>query len=194
MRYITLSLLTLSLIGACAEAPQAKADTRTEAKTVSHALGLHNGSERLVQTVKPGPNVRVSTELREPVTPGGVGTLNVTLEENYGGGILNVSAKTSDGMSLIGTNDKTSFNMASGNAHEWTVSFDAPEAGLHYVNFHVQIETPFGNLSRKSAAVIQVGKGLDVATASKSVGPVETNAEGKPVIIMQAQETITQEE
>ena len=108
---------------------------------------------------------------------------------------MQVSAKTSSGLTLITTNDETSFDMASGDAHEWTVLFDAPEAGRHYVNIHVTVETAFGKLSRKSAAIVQVGKGDGVAaTASKSTATVQTGSDGKPVIMMQAQETITQDE
>lgn len=193
MKHLAPLLLSLGFVGACSaqaesDAPAPQATTQTQA----HAKHKHTGHE--VRTVKAGPDIRITSELSAPVSPGNTGTLNVTFTEGYPKGTMKVKASTSDGLSLITTGNATSFNMASGEAHEWAVHFAAPEAGRHYVNFHVEVQTAFGKLTRKSAAVVQVGKEGAGATASKSLSAVETNADGEPVIMMQAEETIIIEE
>lgn len=198
MKSMTISFLSLALLGACSaqSTDSASAENAVSTITANSKVAKHGDfAERPeIRTVKPGPAVRIETELREAVVPGGTGALNVTLTEGYRAGTLIVRASTSDGLTLITTNNETSFDLASGNSHDWTVFFDAPEAGRHYVNFYVRVETPFGALSRKSAAIVQVGKDTGNTASAKSVAPVETNADGDLIVVMEAQETIIQEE
>lgn len=194
MNRLILPLLSLGLVSACSP-PSANAELGFSSPGQRTSVDKpRKHAEQHVRTVKPGPAVRVTSELREEVVPGGSGALNVTFTEAYRRGTMTVRASTSAGISLITTNDEESFNMASGDDHEWTLYFDAPEAGRHFVNIHVAVETPFGKLSRKSAAIVQVGKNTGSAVASKSSGSVQTDAEGKRVIMMEAQEVIIQDE
>lgn len=147
-----------------------------------------------IRTVKPGADVQIRSDLREPVAPGGSGALNVSFTEQYRMGNMHVRATPSEGLELITTIDEADFDMTLGDIHDWTVYFSAPEAGKHYINFSVKVDTPLGPQTRSSAAIIQVGKPGEGTVASKSSVTVETDAEGKPVIMMQAEETILQDD
>ena len=184
MKNLIISALIIAPFAACS-VPAAPPGQQEAAK-------LDPPSEESTRTVKPGADVQIRSELRETLSPGDAGALNVTFTEGYTNGDMQITATTSNGLELLTTADATSFNMATGDTHEWTVYFDAPVAGKHYVNFHVRVDTAIGPLTRSSAAIVQVGKASDTSTASKSAAPVETDAGGKPVIVMQAEETIVQ--
>ena len=188
MKNLILSTLFIAPLAACSASTDKVAQQES---AQSHAHAEHASKEG-VRTVKSGADVQVRTELRETLSPGDAGAMTVTFTEGYTNGDMRITATTSEGLELLTTADATSFNMAAGDTHEWTVYFDAPVAGKHYVNFHVSVDTPIGPLSRSSAAIVQVGKASDTSAASKSAAPVETDAGGKPIIMMQAEETIVQ--
>lgn len=162
-----------------------------ESETASIETAKHeHASISGIETVKPGPDVQISTELREQVLPGGTGALNITFSEQYPTGTMRVKASTSDGLELFTTIDQADFDMSKGGEHEWTVYFRANDAGRQYVNFHVSVDTPFGPLTRSSSAVIQIGGAAAIKANDPSDLSMTTDVDGKPVIMMQAQETI----
>ena len=186
MKDLIISALMVAPVAACSvpAAPQAPQETTK----------LETGSKDITRTVKPGADVQIRSELRGTVSAGGSGALNVSLTEGYTRGDMQVTVSTSPGLELITTIDATEFNMASGDTHEWTLYFSAPEAGKHYINFHVTVDTALGPLSRSSAAIVQVGNVTDAPVASEPEKAPETDSEGKPVIRMQAKEVIIQGE
>lgn len=139
-------------------------------------------------TIKPGPDVRIRTELREPLAPGDSGALNIVFSEGYNEGQLKVKASTSEGISLLTTIDETQFDMASGTDHEWTVYFDTEEDGRHYVNFWVSVDTPFGTQTRSSSAIVKVGSGISRPKSTSST--IAVDADGTAIVRLPAQETI----
>lgn len=185
MRPLIPSLLALALFVSCSSssAPTIDSEPVDTVKTVVETSEPYHG------TVKPGPNVQIRTELRETLLPGDSGALEITLLESYPTGRLTVKASTSDGLELFTTSDETRFNMSGTDEHNWTVFFDTEEAGRHYITLWVAVDTPFGRLTRSSAAIVQVGPESSNKTNTRdnlSIGP-----DGKPVIRMTAEETIS---
>jgi len=187
MKNLMCALLMTASLGACSVPASQPAN---ELQNRESKQDTHSGET--IRTVKPGADVRITSELREAVSPGGSGALNVSFSETYQRGDMQVTVTTSEGLELVTTIDATSFDMASGDKHDWTVYFSAPEAGKHYINFHVKVDTALGPMTRTSAAIIEVGKPDEAATSSKTTRSIETDANDKPVIIMQAEETVTQ--
>lgn len=187
MKLITLAIFAVGTLAACSsqqDVSEGLADDH------NHHVEAEGGHGHTASTIKPGPDISISTALRAPVAPGNTGALEITFKESYPSGRMTVKASTSEGIALITTIDETEFDMANSDEHDWTVFFDTEDAGRHYVNLWVAVETPFGRLTRRSAAVIQVGSG--------SAGPknvqlkTEPGPEGEPVIRMPARETISE--
>lgn len=175
--------LIIGVLAGCSQQPPIQSDVQKAGiviDTPSH-------------TVKPGPDVMINTALREPVDRGDAGALDVSFFETYKAGELLVSVSLSDGLSAITTDDSTRFDMASTDAHEWTIFFSAEASGRQYVNFHVRVETPFGPLTRSSAAIINVGpeNGLQGAEKPQS-GELIADADGKQMRVFKATETIVE--
>lgn len=183
MKLYTLAIFAFGALAACSSQHERAEDLTGNTTQASSEVGHVN------TTIKPGPDVTISTQLREPVSPGNTGALEIVFKENYTSGRMKVKASTSEGIRLITTIDEAEFDMASDSEHNWTVFFDTEDAGRHYVNLWVGVETPFGQLTRQSAAVIKVGTG-DFAPKNKQF-ETEAGPDGKPVIRMEAQETIS---
>ena len=139
-------------------------------------------------TVKPGANIEFRSELREELFPGDAGAVEITILEGYPGGTMTVTAAASDGIALFTTIDEATFDMSEGRAHDWTVFVDTEEAGRFYVNLVARVDTPIGTFTRTYAAPVQVGP---VDKSNAEAAPSQKNAAGQSVIMMQAEETIS---
>lgn len=183
MKRIVFLPLVIGLLAGCSEQPPIQSDAQKAGIVF----------DKPSHTVKPGPDIKINTALREPVDTGDAGALNVSLFETYKTGEMLVSVSLSDGLSAITTDDSNRFDMASTNAHDWTIFFSANAPGRQYVNFHVRVETPFGPLTRSSAAIINVGPvyGLQGAAKPQS-GELIADTDGKQMRVFKATETIVE--
>ncbi|MEO0882573.1 MAG: hypothetical protein AAFY34_07535 [Pseudomonadota bacterium] len=139
-------------------------------------------------TAKPGANVTFTTELREPLSPGDAGALEITMTEGHRSGTMRVKAKAGEGLELFTTIDEATFDLSEGDTHTWTVFFDTEDPGKFYINLQARVETPIGPLGRSYAAPIIVGtpEPKSINTTSQSV------SDNEPVVVMEAVETIRQ--
>lgn len=139
------------------------------------------------QTVKPGASVTFAHELRDAVDPGGSGVLELTIDEGYGAGELTLTA-ASGGLALAASSQSTTRTLANGSRHSWDIFFDAPAGGVHYIDVTATVTDENGvTTSRAYSAAVKVGDGAGLA---KPDSPVVFDAEGEPVMIMQAEESI----
>ncbi|MEM9669044.1 MAG: hypothetical protein AAF950_08980 [Pseudomonadota bacterium] len=140
-------------------------------------------------TVKPGANVQFQTQLRETLSPGDAGALEITIIEGHRSGQMRVTASTSDGIELFTTEDETTIDLGDSDTHEWTVYFDTEEAGKFYVNLNARVETPIGAFTRSHAVPIVVGSPEQKSDTGRSETVTQ---DGDLVIMMDAVETISQ--
>jgi|GEM_PF-6530360 len=139
------------------------------------------------QTVKPGASVTFAHELRNPVDPGGSGVLELTIDEGYGDGAMTLTA-ASDALNLAAASQSTTKSLADGSRQRWDIFFDAPAGGVHYIDVTATVTDENGvTTSRAYSAAVKVGDG---AVLAKPDSPVVFDAEGEPVMIMQAEESI----
>ncbi|MEO1405053.1 MAG: hypothetical protein AAFV54_01000 [Pseudomonadota bacterium] len=153
-------------------------------ETIGHS---HDGASHSA-TAKPGANVRFETELREPLSPGDAGALEVTMIEGHSSGIMTVTASAGEGLDMLTTIDEATFDVADGDTHSWTVYFDTETEGKYYLNLRASVKTPIGRLTRSYAAPIIVGD-PDAKTKRATNGKTSPN-NGK--VMMEAVETIRQ--
>ncbi len=136
---------------------------------------------------KPGASVSFSHALRAPVAPDGDGVLELTITEQYDAGTLQITA-ASDGLDLAAASRSTTLSMDGAAQHRWDVYFNAPAGGVYYIDFVVTVEDANGaGATRSYSAAIQVG---DNAARAKPDAPMALDAEGDPVVVMEAEETI----
>ena len=165
----SVSAVFIAAAAACA-APESSSDTQ------SH-----------IKTAKPGASVSFSHTLRSSVAPGESGVLELTIDENYAGGSMEIIA-ASDGLDLAAASRSLSVSMAGADQHRWDVYFDAPNGGVHYIDFSVTATDENGvAASRAYSAAVSVGDG---AVLAKPDAPIVIDADGEPVVIMSADETI----
>lgn len=139
-------------------------------------------------TVKPGANVNFTTSLQEPLSPGDVGTLQITVTEGYKSGTMRLTATAGEGLELVTTIDETIFDVSNTDTHTWEVFFDTESAGKFYINLHARIETPIGPIARSYSAPIIVGT---PAPKTQNTSSLSTTT-GERVVTMEAVETIRQ--
>ncbi|MEM6412214.1 MAG: hypothetical protein AAF683_11840 [Pseudomonadota bacterium] len=175
-----LFLAATMAFGACSEV----ADDQTSQATTGASHKEHHHAS----TVKPGANVAFQTALREPLSPGDAGALEITMTEGHRVGTMTVTANAGDGLELFTTIDEETFDLSATDTHSWTVYFDTEDAGKYYINLHAHVQTPIGRLSRSYAAPIQVGTPEPKSNVSIS----QSSSNGEPVVFMEAAETIQQ--
>ncbi len=136
---------------------------------------------------KPGASVSFSHTLQAPIAPGGNGVLALSIVENYDAGAMEISA-ASDGLDLAASSQSTSLSLDGASPHRWDVFFSAPAAGVFYVDFAATVTDRNGVAATRSySAAVQVG---DVTALAKPDAPVTLDAQGEPVMIMEADETV----
>ncbi len=135
---------------------------------------------------KPGASVSFTHTLRAPVEPGGGGVLELTIDEGYDAGAMEITA-TSDGLDLAATSRSMTASMNGASRHQWDVYFDAPAGGVFYIDFAATVEAVEGAAAMRSySASVQVGDGGALAKPNTAA---TLDAEGDPVVIMEAEET-----
>ena len=159
---------------ACAAASCTAPETKTTTESVE-SVG------------KPGAALSFSHALQAPVTPGGSGVLELTIDEAYNEGALEMSAAAS-GLDLASASQALSLSLDGASSHRWDVFFTAPNAGVYYIDFAATVTDGNGvSSSRSYSAAVQIGDG---AALAKPDANVVLDADGNPVMIMEAEETV----
>ncbi len=136
---------------------------------------------------KPGAAVSFSHALQAPVGPGGNGVLTLSIGEKYDTGAMEISA-ASDGLDLAAASRAKNILLDGASSHRWDIYFSAPTAGVYYINFTATVMDLNGvSATRSYAAAVQVG---DATAAAKPDTPAVLDADGEPVMIMEAEETV----
>lgn len=168
IRFISLASLVTLTAAACAAPENTAADAH-------QSLG------------KPGAAIGFSHTLQSPVSPGGAGVLTLSINERYDAGQLAISVASS-GLDLATASQSTTLSLSGASPHQWDVFFDAPDSGVYYIDFTAAVTDANGVTSSRSySAAVQIGDG---ATLSKPDANVARDADGNPVMIMEAEETI----
>ncbi len=140
-------------------------------------------------TIKPGAAVSFSHALRAPVEPNGAGVIELTINEEYETGAIQLVA-TSDGLDLATASRSTTISMDGASQHRWDVYFDAPAGGVYYIDFAATVEDAGGSATRSYSVAVQVGD--QAAFAKPQADDVALDAAGNAVVIMEAEETISE--
>ncbi len=166
----SVSAVFIAAAAACA-APETSSDTQ----------------QSQIKDVEPGASVSFAHILRSPVAPGGNGVLELTVNENYAAGTMEIVA-VSDGLDLAAASRSMTVSMAGADEHRWDVYFDAPNGGVHYIDFSVTATDENDvTASRAHSAAVNIGDG---AVLAKPDAPIVIDADGEAVILMNAEETI----
>jgi len=177
-------VLPATLLATACSAPSQTYSEETATLTTpsAHEKEHHHGH------VKPGANVTFKTELREALSPGDAGALEIVMTEGHRAGQMRVTASASDGLEMLTTIDEATFDLSTGDTHNWIVYFDTETAGKYYINLHARVDTPIGPLMRSYAAPVIVGKPEPKAESAS----LEQSADGEMVVVMEALETISE--
>lgn len=168
IRFTSLASLLAFTAAACAAPENIEADAH-------HSLG------------KPGAAIAFSHALQSPVSPGDAGVLTLSINERYDDGQMAITAASS-GLDLAEASQSTTLSLVGASPHQWDVFFDAPSGGVYYIDFTAAVTDPNGVTSSRSySAAVQIGDG---ATLSKPDANVARDADGNPVMIMEAEETV----
>ena len=157
---------------------EAKVETTTKVQLVQPA------------TIKPGAAVSFTHKARSAVQPGENGTLDLTLIEGYPAGNLTLGITGSDGLVVSTAQSGQSLSMKGADSHQISVTYRAETNGVFYVNVLAKTDTLDGVTSARAySARVEIGDvtGLE---KPKTDLPLDTNASGETVIIMEAEETI----
>ena len=147
----------------------------------------HFSSTAFFATGKPGAGVSFGHSLRAPVQPGGDGVLQLTINEIYKNGELRLEA-SSESLDLAVASRSKALSMDGGAAHQWDLYFDAPDAGVYYIDITATVNDGAGAvMTRSYSAAVKVGEG---AALAKTSADVTRDTAGVPINVMQAEETI----
>lgn len=181
-RYIcSLSLLSLALLGGCAQGGDSEAAATAAPDAPAEALHA---------TVKPGAGVAFSHDYEGPIRAGERGSIGLTISEAYDSGILKLEVITDDGLDVFGSSVSKTLQMSGGETHNWRISFGAVKDGVQYLRIRAVAE-PDGAPAAARSYAVRIDVGDTSAASEKSSGiPVTTTADGEAVIVMEAEETI----
>lgn len=180
----------IACAGASCSAPEIKTTTKSaqsenvESKSVEAG---HLASGHVESEGKPGAAVSFSHALKGAVAPQGAGVLTLSIDKRLDSGRIAITA-TADGLDLAASSRATTFSLEGPSPHLWDVFFDAPDAGVYYIDFAATVTDERGGVSTRSySAAVQVGA---AAALSKPDADVALDGDGNPVMIMEAEESV----
>lgn len=145
----------------------------------------------VVQTVKPGASVTISSDITQGLNAGDTGFASITLNEGYPYGTLNVVATGGDGLTVTGGEASVQFDMSDRTAHTWRVDFETLTDGVHYLNLVATADVEAGfSQSRAHAIRIEVGDWKAIQVEREAAKSMATMPTGEMAVMLEAEETI----
>jgi len=183
---IALSTSVAALLTACAQPETTVTETDVELDSV-----------RTVQlappitTVKPGASVTFSHTVSDKLQAGENGSATITVHEGYPSGVLHLQASGDEALEVFGAETTARMDMSSGTTHTWRVDFASETDGVHYIHVLARVELDGGySESRAYAVRVEIGDWQSAQAKIEAARDVEMMANGEPVMVMPAEETI----
>ncbi len=147
-----------------------------------------NAKNEVVPHLKSGAAVRFNHEMRAAVDAGEDGVVELIIDERYDEGRLDIEAVATGGVSLSASSASTSMALAGTSRHIWDIYFTAEDNGVHYIDVRATV-TVAGDVVGSRSYSVPVKVGNAAAPSAKSSAKVDRDADGNPIIIMEAEET-----
>ena len=128
------TLFALTLAGSLCACTAANEKTETSAEVIATETAQKSKFVAPMITVKPGADVSLNSVLPKSMTSGSYQTVQLQLQEGYGGGVLSVNVTPSEGLQTFGGASSKAFNMAEEGPHIWDVDVKADVDGVYFLN------------------------------------------------------------
>ena len=141
-------------------------------------------------TVKPGGAFEFSYEISRRAGVDETGTVSLTITETYDEGTLLLEASAQGGLEIFPASSTAQFPMNGADAHVWDIFYTPQQEGVFYIDVMARGESASNLLGARTYA-IRIDVGNQAAAQKPDDGrTVEMSEDGKPLIIMEAEETI----
>lgn len=181
-------ILTTSLALAISSVVACTGSENVNENQTSQASQAEKPTVEYLSPGKPQAALALSHSLREAVMPGESGVVTISIEDAYDAGEVVLTASATDGLTLSANSSQASFTMAGAATNVWDIFFNAGAAGTHYIDIHAVVTGVEGASTLSYSVPVSVGTTI---SATKPSNPdMVTTADGKNIIMMEAEETI----
>jgi len=136
--------------------------------------------------VKPGASITFSHTAEAKTAVSETGHLKIDVSERYDSGMIKIAATGSEGLEIFPTSASATFDATDATNHDLDVYYSANTDGKYYVN--LVATAPDGQVRTHAIGVI-VGD-PSMASDKPSDMVITTDADGNPIIVMDADEDI----